>query len=132
MEICKDMDFPGTIRRDAAKGVRLMAVPAGDFGKDAWLHARMAVMRGVENGFALVRAANEGLVTASDAEGRIIAAKMDAPSGLTMIVANLPLGPGATLYVRIGDAFAWFCAALALLIGISSIYLKKRSGSGSS
>lgn len=130
MEICKDMDFPRTIRRDAAKGVRLMAVPAGDFGKDAWLHARMAVMRGVENGFALVRAANEGLVTASDAEGRIIAAKMDAPSGLTMIVTDLPLGPGATLYVRIGDAFAWFCAALALLIGFCSIYLRKRSGSG--
>ncbi len=70
MEICKDLDFPRTIRADAAKGVRLMGVPAGDFGADAWLHARIAVMRGVENGFALVRAANEGLVTVSDAEGR--------------------------------------------------------------
>lgn len=118
MEICKDMDFPGTIRRDAAKGVRLMGVPAGDFGKDAWLHARMAVMRGVENGFALVRAANDGLVTASDAEGRLLASKMDTPSGLTAVVADLPLGPGPTLYTRIGNAFPWLCVALLPLLGL--------------
>jgi apolipoprotein N-acyltransferase len=78
MEICKDMDFPRTILADAQYGIRLMGVPAGDFGKDAWLHARMAIMRGVENGFAIVRAANEGLLTASDAEGRVIAQKHSA------------------------------------------------------
>jgi len=128
MEICKDMDFPNTIRHDAAKGVRLMGVPAGDFGKDAWLHARMAVVRGVEDGFALVRAANEGLVTASDAEGRLVASKMDHPTGLTMIVVDLPLGPGTTLYARIGDVFEWFCAALVLLIVIYAIYGTKRLG----
>jgi apolipoprotein N-acyltransferase len=124
MEICKDMDFPGTIRRDAAKGSRLMGVPAGDFGKDAWLHARMAIMRGVEDGFALTRAADDGMVTASDAEGRLVASKLDTPSGLTMIVADLPLGPGPTLYTRIGDAFAWFCVALALLIGGYAVVIR--------
>lgn len=128
MEICKDMDFPGTIRRDAAKGVRLMGVPAGDFGKDAWLHARMAVLRGVEDGFALVRAANDGLVTASDAEGRVVASKMDTPAGLTMIVVDLPLGPGTTLYAHIGDVFGWFCAVLALLIVTYAFYGMKRLG----
>ncbi len=126
MEICKDMDFPRTIRRDAAKGVRLMGVPAGDFGRDAWLHARMSVMRGVENGFALVRAANEGLVTASDAEGRLIASKRDTPSGLTMIVADLPLGPGPTLYTRIGDAFEWLCVMVLGAIGAYVFFVRKR------
>ena len=117
MEICKDMDFPRTIRGDATADIRLMGVPAGDFGADAWLHARMSIMRGVENGFALVRAANEGLVTASDAEGRIIASKTDTPTGLTMVVADLPLGSGATLYTRIGDVFPWLCVAVLLLSG---------------
>jgi apolipoprotein N-acyltransferase len=130
MEICKDMDFPRTIRRDAAMGGRLMGVPAGDFGKDGWLHARMALMRGVEDGFALVRAADDGMVTASDAEGRLVASKTDTPSGLTMIVADLPLGPGPTLYTRIGDAFAWFCAALTLLIGGYAILPWKRAAAG--
>lgn len=120
MEICKDMDFPGTIRPDAAKGVRLMGVPAGDFGIDRWQHARMAVMRTVEDGFAMVRPAHDGLVIATDAEGRLIAAKKDAPTGLTMIVADLPLGSGPTLYVRIGDVFPWLCVMLSVLLGALS------------
>jgi apolipoprotein N-acyltransferase len=117
MEICKDMDFPRTILGDAKSGIRLMGVPAGDFGKDAWLHARMAIMRGVENGFALVRAADEGLLTVSDAEGRVIAQKTAASSGMTVLIASLPLGPGPTLYTRIGDAFAWCVISLFLGIG---------------
>ena len=118
MEICKDMDFPRTILADAQYGIRLMGVPAGDFGKDAWLHARMAIMRGVENGFAIVRAANEGLLTASDAEGRVIAQKHSASSGLTVLIASLPLGPGSTLYGHIGDAFAWCIVIIFLGIGV--------------
>ena len=118
MEICKDMDFPRTILGDAKYGIRLMGVPAGDFVKDAWLHARMAIMRGVENGFAIVRAADEGLLTASDAEGRIIAQQSAGALGMTVLIAALPLGPGPTLYTRIGDTFAW-CLVLACLgIGV--------------
>jgi apolipoprotein N-acyltransferase len=118
MEICKDMDFPRTILGDARYGIRLMGVPAGDFVKDAWLHARMAIMRGVENGFAIVRAADEGLLTASDAEGRIIAQKSAAALGMTVLIATLPLGPGPTLYTRIGDTFAWCLVLLCLGIGV--------------
>jgi apolipoprotein N-acyltransferase len=117
MEICKDMDFPRTILGDARYGIRLVGVPAGDFGKDAWLHARMAIMRGVENGFAIVRAADEGLLTVSDAEGRVIVQKRAASSGMTVLVAALPLGPGSTLYTRIGDAFAWCVIIVFLGIG---------------
>jgi len=69
-----------------------MGVPADDFGLDAWMHARMAVMRSVEGGFAMVRAANEGLVTINDAQGRLIASKMAAPAGVTQVVADVPLG----------------------------------------
>jgi apolipoprotein N-acyltransferase len=117
MEICKDMDYPRTINGDAKYGIRLMGVPAGDFGKDAWLHARMAIMRGVENGFAIVRAADEGLLTASDAEGRLIAQKTAAGAGMTVLIAALPLGPGTTLYTRIGDLFAWSAVLLFFAIG---------------
>lgn len=118
MEICKDMDFPRTILGDSKYGIRLMGVPAGDFGKDAWQHGRMAIMRGVENGFAMVRAAHEGLLTASDAEGRIIAQKRASDSGMTTLIAALPLGPGPTIYTRIGDTFAWCVIILFLRIGV--------------
>jgi apolipoprotein N-acyltransferase len=125
MEICKDMDFPRTILGDARQGIRLMGVPAGDFGKDAWLHARMAIMRGVENGFSIVRAADEGLLTASDSRGRVIARKTAEPSGMTVLIASLPLGSGPTVYTRIGDTFAGCLIVLSILIGVICVRPKK-------
>jgi apolipoprotein N-acyltransferase len=116
MAICKDMDFPDTIRSDAHAGLRLMAVPAWDSDVDAWIHARMAVLRGVENGFAVARAANHGLLTASDANGRLIAHKVVRPDQMDWILADLPLGPGPTLYTRIGNVFPWTALGLTLLL----------------
>lgn len=120
VEICKDMDFPDTIRLDGARGIRLMAVPAGDMGLDGWQHGIISVMRGVENGFAMVRAAHDGLVFASDAQGRLVGLKKDAPTGLTMVIADLPLGPGPTLYTRIGNAFPRICVIFCLALGAGS------------
>ncbi len=123
--ICKDLDFPRTLRADAIAGegrggIRILAVPASDFTADGWIHARMAVMRGVENGFAVVRSAFQGLETVSDARGRILArASTDAP-GMVALRAAVPPGPGPTLYTRIGDVFSWLCVVAALvLVGLS-------------
>jgi len=118
--ICKDMDFPAMLRRDAVLEPTLYAVPAWDFGKDRWWHARLAIMRGVENGFSVARAANDGLLTLSDAYGRVLAEKPSRPGGMVTLLGVLPRGPGHTLYARVGDAFAWVAAALAvLLLGVA-------------
>jgi apolipoprotein N-acyltransferase len=115
--ICKDMDFPATLRADAyAAHPTLLAVPAWDFGGDGWWHARLAILRGVENGFALARAANDGLLTLTDAYGRVVALKPSADGGMVTLVGDLPRGPGRTPYQRIGDAFAWACIAGTLLV----------------
>ncbi len=117
MAICKDMDFPRSIRADSESGVRLMAVPAGDLVYDGWIHGRVALMRGVENGFSIVRSAHQGLLTASDSRGRLIANKTAwARAGMSVLVADLPLGPGPTLYTRIGDVFAWLCITVSFAI----------------
>ena len=126
VEICKDLDFPETIRRDAAQGVRLVGAPAGDMGIDGWQHGIMSVMRAVEDGFAMVRPAHDGLVIISDAQGRLVALKKDAPTGLTMVVADLPLGSGPTLYTRIGNVFPWICVIFSLAVGAAAAL--KRSG----
>ena len=55
-----------------------MLVPAYDFDRDASLHASMAVLRGVEGGFSVVRAARHGLLTVSDRYGRIVDHKASA------------------------------------------------------
>lgn len=116
--ICKDLDFPRTIRADARDGIRLMIVPANDFSLDGWIHARQAIMRGVENGFAMLRVASHGLATVSDDRGRVRAmAEVGAP-GKAVASADVPLGTGPTPYTRLGDWFAWLCVALAAGTGM--------------
>ncbi|RWM02536.1 MAG: hypothetical protein E5X80_28090 [Mesorhizobium sp.] len=87
----------------------------------------MAIMRGVENEFAMMRPAHHGLVIASDAQGRVVAMKEVAPTGLTMVVTDLSLGPGPTLYTRIGDLFARLCVASTLSIAILSMLKRRRA-----
>jgi apolipoprotein N-acyltransferase len=114
--ICKDMDFAPMIREYGQNGVRLMLVPAWDFRSDTALHARMALVRGVENGFAVVRAAANGILTVSDAYGRMVAeaeTSTDYPVTLTATVGLIDHG---TFYGRIGDLFGWLTVLAALLL----------------
>jgi len=48
VEICKDLDFPAWSRRYGRQDIQFLAVPAWDFVVDAYLHGRMATLRGVE------------------------------------------------------------------------------------
>ena len=122
LEICKDMDFQAMIRADAvATKPQLLAVPAWDFDKDDWSHARVAVLRSVENGVPMARSARDGLLTLNDRYGRIVA-KARTVGPFTTLIGDLPLDGrgGNTLYDRIGDVFGWFCAALGIgLIALS-------------
>lgn len=125
--ICKDMDFPDLARRYA--GVTAMLVPAWDFGRDAWLHSRMAMLRGVENGYAIVRSARNGVLTVSDAYGQVTA---EAPSGpLTAYNVAIPrAAPGPTIYARFGDVFGWAMLALASGLVGWSLWRRNRLGQG--
>src|SRR5438552_17348135 len=68
--------------------------------------ARLAIVRGVEDGFAVARAAKQGLVTLSDSYGHVIALSANAKSRMVSLVGDLPRGPGNTVYLHIGDVFA--------------------------
>jgi apolipoprotein N-acyltransferase len=117
MQICKDMDFPRLSRDYGARGVGLLLVPAWDFTLDGWLHRRMAVMRGVESGFASARAAKQGLLTVSDDRDRVLAQRDAATVPFASLVTTVPVRHDATFYVRFGDWFAWLnVAALVLLL----------------
>lgn len=116
--ICKDLDFVPLGREYARGGVGLLLVPAWDFVNDGWLHSRMAVLRGVEGGYAVARSATNGLLTVSDACGRIIAERSSSDSAEVLLTAIVPAGPGGTLYSRTGDWFPWLCmGAVVACIG---------------
>ncbi|MFS2134444.1 nitrilase-related carbon-nitrogen hydrolase [Duganella sp. Dugasp56] len=115
LAICKDMDFHDTGRAYAARGANLLLVPAWDFDVDGTMHSRMAVLRGVENGLAIARAAKRGNLTLSDDRGRIVAETSDA-QGSAQLVSDLPLHQSRTLYARWGDWFAWLDLFLLAMI----------------
>ena len=105
--ICKDMDFTPLSRRYAVAGSGLLLVPAWDFDLDRWWHGHMAVMRGVEDGFAIARAAKQGYLTVSDDRGRILAEVQSDAAPFSTLVADIPVAHDTTLYRRLGDWFAW-------------------------
>jgi apolipoprotein N-acyltransferase len=125
--VCKDMDFPASLRAEAILQPSLYAVPAWDFGKDGPWHARLAILRGVENGFAVARAANNGLLTVSDAYGRIIAARSTAEGGMVTLRAEVARGPGRTPYANIGDGLAYIALAMSLLLAAVAVAATKRA-----
>ena len=110
------MDFPKLSREYAADGVDLMLVPAWDFNVDRWLHSRMAVLRAVENGFALARSARNGLLTLSNNLGRILAEAATVPDRFVSITGKVNVASEKTLYTRVGDWFAWLCVAMFIIL----------------
>ena len=116
LQICKDMDFPALSRQYGSQGVGLLLVPAWDFTLDGWLHGRMAVLRGVESGFTIVRAAKQGVLSVSDDRGRILAEQDAATVPSASLVATAPIRHDNTLYMRWGDWFAWLNAAGLVLL----------------
>jgi apolipoprotein N-acyltransferase len=119
--ICKDMDFTPLSRRYGKAGAGLMLVPAWDFVLDRWWHGHMAVMRGVESGFSITRAAKQGYLTVSDDRGRILAETRSDSAPFVSLVADVPAVHDTTLYVLLGDWFAWLALA-ALLFTLVQFY----------
>jgi apolipoprotein N-acyltransferase len=117
LAICKDMHFAAMGRAYGERRVAVMLVPAWDFDYlDGWMEARTTVVRGIENGYAVVRASREGLLTASDAYGRILAEResSDMP-GRTLLAKVIVANPVPTLYTRIGNRLGWICVAAAVV-----------------
>ena len=114
--ICKDMDFPGLSREYGRQGVGLLLVPAWDFDADGWLHGRMAILRGVENGFSIARAPRHGILTVSDGRGRVLAERSTAAAPFATVLAQVPVSHQSTLYSRIGNWFPWCSIALLLFL----------------
>lgn len=119
LQICKDMDFPKLSREYANDGANLLLVPAWDFGLDGWLHSRMAVLRAVENGFALARSGRNGLLTLSDNRGRILAEAATVPGRFVSISRRVNVVHETTFYTRTGDWFAWLGVATFVVLLVS-------------
>ncbi len=112
--ICYDLDFTDTARRITRNGARLILVHSHDWPAIAAKHYTHLVFRAVENRVPLVKAdsgGNDSVIV--DAYGRILASAV-TPGGDPVgqaVVADVPLGSGDSLAVRLGDWTGWIALA---------------------
>ncbi len=106
--ICYEAIFPAEVRRAFADGADLLV----NLTNDAWFgptsapyqHLAMVVLRAVENGTYVVRAANTGISAVIAPDGRIVRA-----SGLftrEILPGLITARARTTFYTRYGDVFA--------------------------
>jgi apolipoprotein N-acyltransferase len=114
--ICNDFHFPALIRQAGAAGVDIMMAPYNDLPPFEQQDAVVSIMRAVENGYSMVRATGIGPSLITDYQGRVLARQNYGEGGGVML-ASIPTTGAVTIYSRIGDAFAYFCALALLLLG---------------
>jgi apolipoprotein N-acyltransferase len=112
--ICKDLDFPALSRQYGKAGADLLLVPALDFDSDGWLHSRMAILRGVENGIPMARDGSKGQLTLTDQHGRVVSEKSALSDQSVTMIGELTPGIAHTPYTALGDWFAYLAILLAL------------------
>lgn len=126
--ICYEDLMPQLARRFVdLKGAQLLINLTNDawFGKTAapWQHARLATWRAIETRRAMVRATNTGLTSVINPKGEIVETIPVFTRGV--LISQVPLMQGKTLYVRFGDWFAW----LGSLISVAIVFFYRFLGS---
>lgn len=113
--ICYDLDSPQFMRTAGQQQIDVLMAPTGDGPTIKDIHARMAVMRAVEQGFSLVRPANYGLTLATDYQGRVLARMDHFTTTDHQLSAWVPRDGVTTLYSRTGDVLPWLCLLFVAL-----------------
>lgn len=109
--ICFDMDFPQLLRQAGQLGADMVLAPSNDWKEiDPW-HTQMATFRAIEQGFSLIRHTSKGLSVAVDYQGRVLSAMDHYQATDRAMIAQVPIHGVRTIYAKVGDLFARFCAA---------------------
>jgi len=120
--ICYDGDFPNFIRTAGKNKTEIMFLPANDWKAIDPIHTRMAMTRAIENGFSLIHPAGQGLSVATDNRGRIISSMDYFKTDEQIMYADVPAQHTFTLYLLVGDLFAWLCIAGFITFLVSTIF----------
>ena len=123
--ICKDMDYSGFIRKYDKNNTVVMYVPAWDFIKDGWLHSRMAILRGVENGYAIVRTARQGQLTISDYRGEVLYEASCTNNKAATLTGKFALTTTKTIYSQFGDWLGYLVLVGAIIFILLRVKPKK-------
>ena len=133
--ICFEDVFTDLARRLADRNAKFLTVITNDawFGKTSapFQHLQTSIFRAVENGVAVVRAANTGVSGFISHQGRVLATLKDQRGEETFSMGqrtlDLPLVTERTLYRQGGYLFPYAVAALFLILGVFVFRGNKRT-----
>ena len=112
--ICYEIVFPRLVGESAVRGSQLLTTITNDawYGRTSapYQHFVQASMRAIEQGRYLARAANTGITGFVDPYGRVL--QQTEIFERAILVGEVRMLEGRTIYGRIGDLFAYICAAL--------------------
>jgi apolipoprotein N-acyltransferase len=134
--ICYEDILPRYLRRVGMLHPNLLVNLTSDswFGADTepWQHLALSVFASIELRVTLVRAVDSGISALIDPNGRLLEktyaddpVRNPRPADGVVVTARGMAG-GHTLYVAVGDSFAYLCIAATLLL-LALSRLKKRS-----
>ena len=123
--VCYEAIFPQLWRERNKEGAQLFI----NITNDAWFfntaapyqHLAANVLRAVENGRPVLRAANTGFSAYIDAFGNIKEQSNLFTQEILTLSVPLSVTDRNTFYTQWGDWFAWICAILFFTIGISTV-----------
>lgn len=123
--ICNDFHFPPLIRQAGSHRVDLFLLPVNEVHPFEQEDEVGAAFRAVENGFTLIRPADVGFSSIVDPFGRLLARQDSRTTGSGILITDVPVAGVRTIYSRIGDVFAYLCAAA--VVGLTGVAYFKRS-----
>jgi apolipoprotein N-acyltransferase len=134
--ICFDTIYESLARKSVAAGAELLVIGTNDswfFDSAAvYQHNGQAVLRAIENGRAVARAANTGISSVISAKGEILDLLPPLVDG--QVTEAVTLSAQKTLYTVIGDVFALLAAiafhAPLVLSFIDYIQKKRKNAAG--
>jgi apolipoprotein N-acyltransferase len=134
-EICHDANYTDVTRKLAHNGAQLISAGLNEFGGFGEQYWTNATFRAVENRTAIVVAARETGSAIIDPYGRRIALSDDPEGGQDILIGDVTLESGNTLYTSLGDILGWVSLAgwvFFLVYQISSDRRAKKAAQGQS
>jgi len=130
--ICYEIVYPELVRRFVLEGSQLLTTITNDawFGRSSapYQHFEQASLRAIEEGRYLARAANTGISGIVDPYGRVLGrSHLFRPLAMVGTVRFLT---DETVYARIGDLFAYLCAAVTLAALLALAASRRRTPAG--
>ena len=125
--ICHDANYTDVSRRLTANGAQLIAAGFREFrgaGEQLWTNV---TFRAVENHTAMVVTGAAYLSAIIDQNGRQIALDASHDASPLVMVGDVPLGSGPTLYTSTGDMLGWVALAGLVFFAVLQNVVERRA-----